>query len=393
MDRRDWKHVSGGVAAAALVAGLALTGCTSEGGGAESGGEVELTYMSPDGTCDAGPREGVAFEEAKAFVEGFQQPVDGLLQSEPLPQPIEEGTTVAFLNNGTPIAAIMYEYIVPAAEAAGVELANINTGTDAQSVNTALNSVVEMQPDILISNTNDAVFFQDQLEQLKEQGTAIVYAGQINAEEFGLEDTIGGYNTSRVNGQVLAASAVAFTCGTGSEFVYYNVPELAFSQVVQESLEEHLGEFCADCSVRVVDISIVDASPADKIVSDLQANPDTDFFVTPADQFQVGLKEKAELAGLTNAVGLGQGSLPQNIQQVVDGNQIAAHAVDFNMNMWALLDEGLRKQQGVWQPYSDWEQVGHATSRILTQETAGEFVDGFVAYPDMAEDYKELWGK
>ncbi|UOQ56876.1 substrate-binding domain-containing protein [Leucobacter allii] len=395
MDRRTRTSRLRGISAAAIALGLALTGCASTGGGAaDTGGAATaaVSYRAADGSCDAPPRDGVDFDEAQEVIESFRQQTDSLLQTEPLPGVIPEGTTVAFLNNDTPVAALMYENMLLAAEAAGVELQNVSTGTDAQSINSALNSVVESDPDILISTSVDAVFFQDQLKQLQDQGTSIVYASQMNAEEYGLDDTLGGYNASLVNGELLAASAVAFTCGTGTEFVYYNIPEMGFSAVVQGALEEKLAELCADCTLRVVDISILEASPADAIVSDLQAHPDTDFFVTTGDQFQIGLQEKAELAGLNNAFGLGQGSLPQNIQQVADGTQIGAQAVDFSMFMWALLDEGLRKQQGVWTPYTDWERVSQSTSRVLTQENAGEFVDGFVAFPGMEDAYRELWG-
>ncbi|QBE49065.1 sugar ABC transporter substrate-binding protein [Leucobacter triazinivorans] len=397
MDRRTRTARLRGISAAAIAVGLALTGCASTGGADATGTDggtdaTAVSYRAADGSCDAAPREGVAFDEAETLIESFRQQADSLLQTEPLPAAIPEGTTVAFLNNDTPVASLMYENMVLAAEAAGVELQNVSTGTDAQSINSALNSVVESDPDILISTSVDAVFFQDQLTQLQEQGTSIVYASQMNAEEYGLDDTLGGYNGSLVNGELLAASAIAFTCGTGTDFVYYNIPELSFSAVVQGALEEKLAELCADCTLRVVDISILESSPADAIVSDLQANPDTDFFVTTGDQFQIGLQEKAELAGLTNAVGLGQGSLPQNIQQTVDGQQIAAHAVDFSMFMWALLDEGLRKQQDVWTPYTDWQRVSRSTSRVLTQENAGEFVAGFVAFPGMEDAYMELWG-
>lgn len=381
---------------AALFASVSLlaAGCSAGGdAGSTAGADVELTYQSADGQCASGPADGVDFDAANEMITSFQQPTTGLVQTEKLPKPVAADTTIAFLNNDTAVAGIMYASLQPAADAAGVNLVNISTGTDAQSINSALNSVVELEPDAVISVAVDATFYQDQLDQLEAKGIPIVYSSQPNAEDFGLDDSLGGLNGSLVNGKVLAAGAVAFTCGTGNDFVFYNIPELGFSAIQLQSTQDYLAEICPDCTLRVVDISIADPSPADKIVSDLQAHPETDYFVTPADQFQIGLAEKAELAGLTNAHGFGQSSLPPNVQQLADDRQSAGFAVDLNMYMWLLMDEALRKIQGVYEPYSDWEAVNRSVSRVLTPDNAQEFLDGFVAYADMEPDFKTLWGK
>jgi ribose transport system substrate-binding protein len=376
-------------------ASLIFAGCTGgdTGGDGGDGGTVELTYKAADGTCASAPADGVDYEAANALIESFSQPATGLLQTEPLPEAVTADTTVAFLNNGTAVAGLMYGFMEQATAAAGVTLINVDTGTDAQSINAAVNSVVELDPDVLISVAIDATFFQDQLAQLQENGVAVVYASQPNAAEFNTNDTLGGLAVSKVNGDVLAAGAIAATCGTGQDFVFYSIPELGFAAIQAEAAEAYLAEKCPSCTMRVVDISIVDPSPADKIVSDLQSHPETDYFVAAADQFQIGLADKASLAGITNAQGMGQSSLPPNIEQIVAGSQNAGFAVDLNMFMWLLLDEGFRKAQDVWVDYEDWEAVGQAVSRILTQQNAEEYVGGFVAYPDMQADFTALWGK
>ena len=394
MQRRT-KTMLGSVALLAS-ASLFFAGCAGGDTGGDTGGDgdtVELTYRAADGTCATDPAEGVDYEAASALIDSFSQQATSLLQTEPLPTPVTADTTVAFLNNGTAVAGLMYGFMEQAAAAAGVTLINVDTGTDAQSINSAVNSVVELDPDILISVAIDATFFQDQLATLQENGVAIVYASQPNAADFNTNDTLGGYNVSIVNGEVLAAGAIAMTCGTGDNFVFYQIPELGFSATQAEAAEAYLAEKCPSCTMRIVDISIVDPSPADKNVSDLQTHPETDYFMAAADQFQIGLADKASLAGITNAVGMGQSSLPPNIEQIVAGSQNAGFAVDLNMFMWLLLDEGFRKAQDVWVDHEDWEAVGQAVSRILTQQNAEEYVAGFVAYPDMQADFEALWGK
>jgi ABC-type sugar transport system substrate-binding protein len=394
--QRRFRHAATAVAGIATVSLLAACGGGSSaagGGSGSGGGGTELTYQDAQGNCAAEPLEGVDYQGAHDYVASFQQKSTGLLQTEPLPQPIAPGTTAVYLNNATPVSGIMLDALTKAGAAAGVEIVNVDTGTDAQSINSALNSVVELKPDILVSVALDATFFQDQLKALEDAGTAIVYASQTNAEEFGLDDTMGGLNVSQVNGKVLADGAIDFTCGTATNFVFYNIPEFGFAQVQLEAAEAQLAERCEECELRVVDISITDPSPADKIVSDLQANPDTQYFITPADQFQIGLAEKAQLAGITNAQGFGQSSLPPNIQQLVDERQSAGFAVDLDIFLWYLLDEGLRKMQGVWTPWSDWEAVGRSVSQVLTPANAGDYLNGFSANPNKEQDFKALWGK
>jgi ribose transport system substrate-binding protein len=222
----------------------------------------------------------------------------------------------------------------------------------------------------------------------------VVYAGSTNADQFGLLDSQFGKGASQVNGQVLAAAAISFTCGTGTDFVFYNIPEFSFSGVQLDAAKAYLAKNCSSCKLRVVDIPIatMDTTASDAIISDLQAHPDTDFFITPADQMQIGLKAKMDLAGI-KVPGMGQSSLPPNIEQIKNGLQIAGFAVDYNEYTWLMLDEGLRRSQGVKVTYDNWVPWVKGISRVLTKKSAADYPKGFVAYPGMQSDFATLWGK
>jgi ABC-type sugar transport system substrate-binding protein len=379
----------------AVLAALAMVaGCGSDDKSGGSGGDAKVSYADDSGACSASPAKGVNYDAAKSLVTDFEQEATSLPVTEPLPEPIDPATTVAYLDNGSAVASIIWSSLEQAGKGAGVQLQRVDTGLDAQSINAAVGTVVDDAPDILIAAAVDATFFQSQLEALEKAGTTVVYAGSTNADQFGLLDSQFGVGASKVNGQVLAAAAVAFTCGTGSNFVFYNIPELSFSGVQLEAAKDYLAENCPDCSLRVVDIPVatMDTTAGDAIISDLQAHPDTDFFITPADQMQIGLKAKMELASI-DVPGLGQSSLPPNIEQIANGQQIAGFAVDYNEYTWLMLDEGLRRMQGVDVVYDDWLPWVKAISRILTKDTAGAYPNGFVAYPDMQSDFATLWGK
>ena len=390
--QRSTKKLTGTAAVLASMS-LVLAGCAASGeaGGGEPG---ESIYPDAQGECNVEPREGVDFDTAVSIIESYQTEPDRLVVTEPLPEPIDPGTTVAFLNNGTAVAGLMWSFIEPAAQAAGVQISNVSTGADAQSINSALNTVVETAPDIVLGVGLDPSFYIDQLGVLEEQGTVIVSASITNAEDFGLLDSFGGRGASEENGRVLAAAAVSRTCGVGQEFVFYHVPEFPFSHVQLAATQEFLPEICEDCNLRVVELPVatLDTTAADAVISDLQAHPETQYFVTPADQIQIGMQSKQELAGI-DVHGMGQSSLPPNVEQIANGLQDAGFAVDFDMFMWLLIDEGIRRHQGADVSYDDWATMNPLLSQVLTAENADDYKEGFVAYPGFKDKFLELWGK
>lgn len=391
MDMRSIRRAGFLAALAAVSIGVAGCGTTTAGGDSADGGVV---YRDENGECASPPLEGIDYDTASELVAYFEEESTGLPVSDPLPEAIDPATTVTYLHNGSAVAAIMAAALEQAADTAGVRFQIVDTGLDAQSIDSAVGTVTENAPDILISAAVDATFYQNHLAALEQAGTTVVYAGQSNGEEFGLLDSHSGLGASIVNGDVLAAAAIAFTCGTSTDFVFYRIPELRFSDIQLDAANAYLEEVCADCTLRVVDIPVatMDTTAGDAIISDLQANPDTSFFITPADQMQIGLKAKQDLAGL-DVPGMGQSSLPPNIEQIASGLQLAGYAVDYDEYSWFLLDEGLRRHQGVEVAYGDWLPWVKAISRIVTQSSASEYPNGFVAYPDMAEDFATLWGK
>lgn len=386
------KHILFGITAAAS-ASLVLAGCstgleTTGTGTAADGGSGGF------GVCTGDPLDGIDLDAALSLVETYQQPADGLVMTEPLAQPIDPTTTVAFMDNGTTVAALMWEGMDEAGQVAGIQINRVDTGTDAQSINSAFNSVVENPVDIVIAPALDPTFFADQITALQDAGTVVISAATTNAEDFGLEDTFGGYGASVENGAVLAAAAIAMTCGTETEFVFYHIPEFAFSHVQLAAAEDALDTFCSGaCNLRVVDIPVAQMATggSDAVLSDLQAHPETAAFITPVDEIQVGLPAKMDLAGI-DVPGLGQSSTPPNVQQIIDGTQAGGFAVDLDMFMWLLLDQGLRKHQGMDYTQPDWAEVNPKLSTILTQENAAEALDGFHSVPTYQEDFAALWG-
>jgi len=395
------RSTRGALGAAALVgtAALVLAGCASPSGSTGTGDGEEttaaaVTYLNTDdGTCAAEPNADVNFDEAKALIEKFQQQADSIWTDQPLPAPVEPGTKVVFANNDTPVAQLWLPFFEDAITSVGAEFVNASVGTSAESQQAGFNSIIALEPDAVIMAAIDPTFVEDQIRTLEDNGAVVVASSQPGVADFGLDDSFGGTASSIVNGRVLAAGAVYFTCGTGDQFVFYNAPELGFSGVQMAAAQEYLAELAPGATLRTVDISVGDAAPQDKIVSDLQAHPETQFFITPLDQFQVGLAAAADLVGIENDRGFGQSSLPPNYEQIANGEQTAGFGIDFGAYVFGQVDEAFRKLQGVFEPYGDWEEIYQTLSRIIVKANVEDYPEGiFVAYDGIRADYLALWG-
>jgi len=408
--QRRIRAAIGGTAAIASLA-LVLAGCTATDSGTTEPTDDGTTtpafaLMDPaTGECASPPADGVDFDAAKAYVEKFQQPSVGitptLLGWDPLPEAPPAGLKIGYANNMSPVGDGLWRpFIEEAAKTAGGVFVNYPAGPDPASAATGFDAILADPPDILIVGAIDPTIVTAQGQALIDAGVVVVWGADPRAPEtFGLPDTFGGMGGSIVNGEVLAAAAVYFTCGTGSEFAWYNIPEFYFSTINHQAADEFMSQLAPDANLRSVDISIFATDNPSGILQDLQGHPDTQFFITPADQDQVGLPAAAETAGVTNAVGIGQSSLPQNVAQIKDGSQYGGFTLDFQQFLFQLVDEGLRTYEGVFpaEGYGDdWASINANISSLITAQNVNDLdisVDGiYTSYPNTVQDYAKAWG-
>jgi ribose transport system substrate-binding protein len=332
---------------------------------------------------------------ARETIEPLTQPAEEFPITEPLERLPEEGTVVAFLDNGTPVAGRTYEDMNAAAQVLGIELQRVQAGQSPQEVNAAVNSVVESEPAAVIDVAIDPALFSSQVTALQDQGIPFIAQSIVNADEFGLDDeqTAFGQAGSTANGRILASALLAETNGEATNIVYYNVPELPFASMEQQGVEEQLAEQCPDCELRVVDVSIteVGSTAARTIVSDLQANPDTQAFIAAVDELQIGLPAAMDVAGL-DIKGMGLGGTPINLQQIADGQELGALTADYAMLAWATMDRVARELAGQEYDHSFWSEASAATAQVVTKDNVpSDFEAGYVAFPDYRERFTTLW--
>jgi ribose transport system substrate-binding protein len=367
---------------------------------ASAAASVLLTAGCGSGSDDAAASGGSGGAEvdvaaAQATIDPLTKPATEFPITEPLQALPAPGTTVVFLDNGTPVAGRTYEDMSKAAEVLGIELGRVQTGQSPQEINAAMNSVVESKPAAVIDVAIDPALFAPQVKALQDQGIPFVAQSIVNAEDFGLDDaqTAFGKAGSKANGKVLASALLAETNGEATDIVYYNVPELPFAAMEQEGAKEQVAEQCPDCRFRVVDISIteVGSTAPRTVVSDLQANPDTQGFIASVDELQIGLPAAMEVAGI-DVPGMGLGGTPVNLQQIADGQELGALTADYSMLAWATMDRVARELAKQDYDQSFWSEASPATAQVVTKDNVpSDFDAGYVAFPDYQERFTTLW--
>lgn len=369
-------------AALALLgaAALLLAGCTS---------------ASPTSPQSSGAAGGPDLAAAQKFLAPWLQTSGKkLLIDTPLSKPVDKSLRVAYLDVGTPVAAAMLDILNGMAKAAGITLDDVKTGQDAQSINTAMNSVVEGHYDGVINVTLDPINFQPQLKQLQDAKVPITSFSVMDTEENGMPEAFNGPDWMQSEGAALAASAIIRTNGQATNFVLYTVPEFPFAQYQVTGFHDEMTKLCPSCTVRDAEIPIVDlgSKSQDDIVSDLQAHPETQYYVAIADEGTIGLASKLNLAGIT-VKGVGTWPVPANVQQVADGSEDATLGIDLGLAMWTISDQLFREINGDSYTWPDAQTRAYTFATLLTKDNAGPFTQyGYTAIPDFQDQFLKLWG-
>lgn len=309
---------------------------------------------------------------------------------QPLSGTLPAGTTFAYLQCHVPTCAVGADALREATATLGVELKVVETAADADSMQTAMNSIIEMQPDAVILGPVEPSVIASQLADLEADGVPVVSIGIIGAEEYGVDVAVAGTASNELNGSLMASWAVTEHAGD-TNVVFYGTPELSFSAVVQSGFDAQVKELCPECTVREVDLPIAtlgSTSPA-AVVSDLQANPDTNVIVFAEATGASGLPAALQTAGIeVDSITMGPNA--GGLADIEKGAITAGLSIDFQTAFWMLADASARLLLGDELPES--ETSGQPPVRILEQDDITFDTNaGWVSFDDFADRFAELW--
>ncbi|OJU82946.1 MAG: hypothetical protein BGO11_20500 [Solirubrobacterales bacterium 70-9] len=356
---------------------------TSESSSSAEDGKVETTASTESG---GGPV--AAAEEVLAPYTGQPSPFPA---SEPLKKPLDPSTTIDYVACPTPICIENYKFIHSAGEVLGIHTKLVKAGASAQEIANAMDSVVADRPDGVVVAAIEVSLWHNQLEELRSDGAKVVTMGVSDAEEYEIEGEVTSNPDVEVAGKQLAAKAVTVG-GPNTNVAFYWTPEIGFLTIMQKAFEAGLAEICPECTARYVKIPVTDigSTAPTRIVSDLEANPETDVAVTGVSEIALGLPSAEKVAGI-DVPRFGYGPGPPSQEYITNGEELAGISVAPEETTWSAMDISARLLDG--QPLSPAEQ-NHSTPvapiEWISKEnlTAGQ---SFLAYPDYEARFKKLW--
>jgi ribose transport system substrate-binding protein len=148
---------------------------------------------------------------------------------------------------------------------------------------------------------------------------------------------------------------------------------------------------CPSCTYRLKNLPIatVNTTAPSLVVSDLQRHPDTNVAAFSSNEMSTGLPAAMTTAGLKVDV-VGSTPTPANLQDIKDGKQAAALALDLPVYSWTMIDMAARSITG--QPLTENEQAAFPPVQFLERkDITFDPSKGYTAYPDFAQRFIKLW--
>jgi ribose transport system substrate-binding protein len=314
----------------------------------------------------------------------------------PLKKKLPAGSTIDFMDCGTPVCALFKSLVTPAAKAMGVKLNVVQAGATASSVNAAFDTVAQTHPAAVINTALDPIEWQQALKTLKAEKIPITNTGVVDGAKYGLttypNSVMFGARVSTLTGK-LQAAWVYVHLGKKANVEYNWVPELSFAPLVRDGFINELKALCPTCKVHALSIPVTDlgTTAPNLIVSDLQANPSTNTVAGSNSEQLLGLPAALKSAGISNITTVGTGATPVNLQYLKAGQQTVDLALDLPVLSWTLVDAAVRAATG--QPIPAFEDKGLPPLEFLTgKDITFNPANGWTGYPDFATRFGKLWG-
>ena len=305
---------------------------------------------------------------------------------------VPKGKTIAFSDCGTPICGLFWDILQPAAKTMGVKLKRYKAGAAANTVNSAFDSILADKPAAVIVAGTPIDLWKNKIDKFKAAKIPIVTTGILDTKQYGIQAAQAAEDSSILGGKLLA-NYVAANFGANSKVAFYDIPELTFTGLTGTTFESELKKVCASCSTRIVHVPIATLgnTAPNRLVSDIQANPDTNVMVFGTDEIQAGFPAARQAAGITKVKTLGNTPNPQGLQYVKEGKSDAVLGVDLPVLTWVLLDQAARQIAG--QALSGDEAKGLPVMQFLTQkDITFDPSKGWTGYPDFGTRFAKLWG-
>lgn len=371
------------VSAAAVL--LALGACSS--GGTDD--------AAPENSGDSSDAVAYAEEQIASYLERAVSQPD-LDPPIPVTEPLETlptGKSFVFVQCGVPECAFLAEQSKIAADVVGAELTVVQAGNDAQSTADAFATALDLRPDVIIQAAIDPALWTSQLNAINDAGIPVVAWTIPDPNPEGITVSFNGSDGFAAAGRLMADYVIAESGGAGHAVIFWP-PEFTVFQGLAEGFQQEIEENCPDCSVEVqqAPASEIGSQLPGRVVSYLQANPDTDWVAGAFGSMLIGVPQALRAAGIGEGVQtISQAGGQVNFQYLQDGLQTVDLSNDIRQEAWLGIDIASRLSTG--QDVDPQTPGARTAQQFLTQDDV-DFnpEDGYSSSPGFEDYFKQLWG-
>jgi len=373
-----------GQASAAALA-FAVCAVSAGCGGSSSSGSAGSSTSSGSGGA------GANVAAAQAVLQKFDKPTPFPID-QPLPEKLAPSQHLGYLYCGAPACSIFAQLYDVGTRTMGISpIDSVKSGLSADGIQSALSSILAKKPAAVLLPGVNLASLGSNLPKFTAAGIPVVALGINATPAQGISASIGPV-TFRLGGQILADWSIV-NAGEKANVVFYGNPELDFTKAETEAFKTELSKNCPSCKARFVDIpvSTIGSTAPSRVVSDLQAHPDTKAAVFANLETATGLAAALKTAGIRPKIA-GYGPGPSNLQDMKAGDLDAAVGVDTPVEILTSLDAAVRLVTK--QPLTEGEKNGDIPIQLVTKANVPANVTfGFQAYPDYVQRFSALWAK
>jgi ribose transport system substrate-binding protein len=327
--------------------------------------------------------------KAKAVVESYS--------GHPSPFPVTEpllkkptGKKIAIIDCGSPICGLFADIAEAPAKELGMIPTRIKSGTTADGVATAFDTVLDGHFDAVFVPALAPSLWDRYLDKLNGSHIPVVASGIIGLDPAKVPVAIAAEPSSKLGATVLADWAVT-RFGAKLNTVFYTTPELSFSGLIAKTFVEEVKALCKSCVVRVVEIPVAtfgNKAPS-IVVDDLLAHPKTTSAIFAVGEQAIGLASALKTADIKIPIFLNSPD-PSTLSQIKDGVYEAGMGVDLAVLTWMAVDSLARLTTG--QAPSEGALKDKLVIEILhASDLKGDVSRGWTGYPDFPARFKALW--
>ena len=227
-----------------------------------------------------------------------------------------------------------------AARALGMRFKALDAGATPDAITRAFNQAVSEKPDALVSGAIPPQLFRKQLDQLVKNGTEVILYATAPPNPKGITAVVFPPKEFTKIGTLLARFIYVDAKAKPTKAVYVQTPEFAALNYASDAFKKELKRLCASCDIDILNVQAAEIGRVipGKIVSYLQANPDTAYVVSQFGDLNVGVPQALRSAGITGKRLVSTQGSRVNMQYIKNGQEYANLISFLDVTYWQVLD-------------------------------------------------------